>query len=188
MAIAPQPAALPVTVIFGGSFNPPHVGHAMVAAWLRWTQGVSAVWFVPAFEHAFGKELAPWDRRLRATRALAAMLNDGGDWAGVSDIEVDLPRPSYTIRTLDTLRSRNPDRRLRLVVGSDVWEQFGMWRDHERVIAEYSPIVVGRAGYPEIPGVPSFPDVSSSVIRERLARGESVSGLVPGSVLRQWIG
>lgn len=188
MAIAPPPDLLPVTAIFGGSFNPPHVGHAMVASWLRWTQGVSAVWFVPAFEHAFGKRLSAWERRLAATRALASMLNEGAVWAGVSEIEAHLPRPSYTIHTLDTLRSRHPEQRFRLVVGSDVWEQLPAWREYERVIAEYEPIVVGRAGYPEVPGVPCFPGVSSTEIRERLANGEGVSGLVPERVLRAWAG
>lgn len=184
MAVAPQP----VTAVFGGSFNPPHVGHAMVACWLRWTQGVDAVWFVPAFEHAFGKELVAWERRLAATHALAAVVNDGGRWAAVDEIESRLPRPSYTIHTLDALREAHPGRTLRLVVGADVWGQLPAWRDHRRVIEEYAPVVVGRAGYPDVPGVPSFPAVSSTVVRERVAAGLDVDGLVPRCVLDAWLG
>lgn len=179
----------PVTAVFGGSFNPPHVGHAMVAAWLRWTGQVDEVWFVPACEHAFGKSLAPWESRLAAVRALADVVNGAGDsWAQVSDIELTLPRPSYTITTLDALRERHRDRQFRLVVGADVWAQLPMWREYERVIGEYAPIIVGRAGYPEVSGMPTFPGVSSTDIRERIARGEDVSGLVPRVVLDAWNG
>lgn len=159
----------------------------MVAGWLRWTGQVDEVWFVPACEHAFGKSLAPWERRLAAVHALGAVLNGAGHgWTRTSDIERTLPRPSYTITTLDTLRERHVDRDFRLVVGADVWAQLSLWKDHQRVIAEYSPIVVGRAGYPEIPGAPTFPGVSSTEIRERIARGEDVSALVPRSVLEVW--
>ncbi len=179
---------IPVRVgVFGGSFNPPHVGHAMIAAWLRWTDQVEEVWFVPAFEHAFGKALAPWDRRVAATQALAGMLNQGGPtWARVSRIEANLPRPSYTIHTLEALREGHPGHTFRLVIGADVWAQLPLWRAHERVIAEFAPIVAGRVGSPELPGVPTFADVSSTAVRERLERGEGVEHLVPRAVLNAW--
>ncbi len=210
-----------VTAIFGGSFNPPHLGHAMVAAWLKWTGRADDVWFVPAFEHAFGKPLAPFENRLAALHRLTALLNPpqlpqlqredlvhargegdvpemvsavvgdpGGErgWAGVSALERDLARPSYTIRTLDALQGQFPGRRFRLVVGADVWAQMPMWKEHERVRKEYAPIVVGRAGHPEVPGVPTFPGISSTAIREAIGRGEDVSGWVPAMVLRAWEG
>ena len=167
--------------VFGGSFNPPHVGHAMIASYLRWTEQVDVVWFVPAFEHAFGKPLAPWEQRVRALHALSTLVG-----AQVNTVEATLPRPSYTIRTLLALQEQSPNTELRLVMGADVHAQLPLWKDHERIVAEFNPIVVGRDGFSPIPGVPSFPAVSSTDIRERLARGASVDALVPRTVLDAW--
>lgn len=153
----------------------------MIAAWLRWTDRVDEVWFVPAYEHAFGKDLAPWEQRLGAVRALAALV--GGQACA---IEASLPRPSYTIRTLDALREQHPEHRFRLVIGADVHAQLPLWRNHERILAEFEPIVVGRAGYAPVPGVPAFPAVSSSEIRARLAEGAPIDGLVPRAVIEAW--
>lgn len=166
--------------VFGGSFNPPHVGHAMVAAWLGWTRRVDEVWLVPAFHHAFDKPLAPWTVRLRTAEALARTV---GPWCRAVPIEAELPRPSYTVVTLRALAARHPEAELRLVVGADVAGQSGMWRAWDTIEHEFRPIVVGRAGYPPVPGAPVFPEVSSTEIRRRLAAGEPVDALVPAAVL-----
>ena len=55
--------------VYGGSFNPPHIGHAMVAAWLLWTRRVEEVWLVPAFAHAFDKALRPFAARVEMVEA-----------------------------------------------------------------------------------------------------------------------
>src|SRR5688500_13322137 len=99
--------------IYGGSFNPPHVGHAMVAGWLRWTDLADEVWLLPAFAHPFDKELAPFDRRVAWCAALAEAV---GPWVRVEPIESTLPPPSYTVDTLSALRDLHPGRQLRLVV------------------------------------------------------------------------
>ncbi len=174
-----------VVGVYGGSFNPPHVGHALVAGWLGWTRRVDEVWLVPAFQHAFAKALAPWEVRVAACRALAGAV---GAHVSVVDIEARLPTPSYTIQTLDALALRHPGCQLRLVVGADVQSQRSQWRDWPRIAAEYAPVVVGRAGYPEVDGAPTFPGVSSTEVRARLARGEPVDALVPAAVLEVWRG
>ncbi len=166
--------------VYGGSFNPPHVGHAMVASWLRWTRRVDEVWFVPTFAHAFGKPLAPYDVRAEMCAALADEL---GDWARVSDVERSLGGTSWTIRTLDALAERSPGAAFHLVIGADVAAQTALWRSWDRIAARYTPIVVGRSGCPPVPDSPDFPDVSSTDIRARLARGEDVRHLVPACVL-----
>lgn len=171
-----------VVGVYGGSFNPPHVGHAMVAAWLGWTARVDEVWLVPTWQHAFEKKLAPWDARVAACEALAAAV---GPHVRVSTIEAALPSPSYTVQTLDALAAAHPEHRFRLVVGSDVLVQ-PAWKDWPRIEAHYAPILVGRGGYAPIPGSPSFPEVSSSEIRERLERGEDVGHLVMRGVLDVW--
>lgn len=166
--------------VYGGSFNPPHIGHAMVAAWLRWADQVDEVWLVPTYDHAFGKQLARFDLRMQLCEALARMV---GPWVRVSAIEAELPAPSYTIDTLTMLAARHPDDRFRLVVGSDVLPDTPRWKRWDAIQSAFDPIVVGRQGYEDVPGRPSFPRISSTQIRERLARGEDVSDLVPAPVL-----
>jgi nicotinate-nucleotide adenylyltransferase len=166
--------------VLGGSFHPPHVGHALVAGWLGWSDRVDEVWLIPAFEHAFGKALAPFDDRVRWCGALAAAV---GPWIRVETIERELGGTSYTIRTLDALAARHPEHAFRLVVGADVLPETPRWRDWARIEAAYAPIVVGRVGFGAVPGAPVFPEVSSTAIRAALARGEDVSALVPAGVL-----
>ena len=169
--------------VYGGSFNPPHVAHGMVAAWLLWTGQADEVWLVPVFRHAFegvhGKALAPFSTRLAWCAALAADIDPR---IRVSPIESELPTPSFTIETMRALRERNPDVELRLVVGADVLPQLPKWRAWDALQAEFSPIIVGRAGHPSPEGTVRFPDISSTEIRRRLEAGESVQPLVTRGV------
>lgn len=166
--------------VYGGSFFPPHVGHGMVAAWLRWADRVDEVWLVPTFTHPFGKRLAPFEDRLAWAQALATTV---GPWVKVSDIERQLGGTSYTVVTLDALAAQHPEHEFRLVIGADLLESTWQWREWERLAETYRPIVVGRAGWPDVPGAPTFPDVSSTMIRARLVADEDVSAWVPAAVL-----
>lgn len=167
--------------VYGGSFDPPHVGHALVAAWLRWTGRADEVWLLPAFDHAFGKEMAPFEARVAWCEALAGAV---GPWVKVCPVESELPTPSYTIATLRALRERHPGRRFRLVIGADNLESLPKWKDWAAIAAEFAPIVVGRQGHPEpAEATITFPEVSSTEIRRRLAAGEPVDHLVPAAVL-----
>lgn len=167
--------------VYGGSFNPPHVGHAMVASWLLWTDRADAVWLVPVYRHAFegrhGKQLAPFLERMAWCRAFAA---DVGPAVAVCGIEAELPTPSYTIDTLGHLAAAHPEHSFRLVVGADVLEQRHAWKGWDRIEREFDPVVVGRQGYPAPRDRPSvdFPGVSSSDIRARLASGQPIRHLV----------
>lgn len=165
--------------VYGGSFNPPHVGHAMVAAWTLWTARADEVWLLPAYRHAFEKLLAPWEARVEMAEALARTV---GPRVRVETIEAELPVPSYTVHTLDTLAARHPEHIFHLVVGADILPQLPLWKEAARLQARYPLIVVGRQGYADVPDAPAFPDVSSTVIRERLARSEPVDHLVPAAV------
>jgi nicotinate-nucleotide adenylyltransferase len=166
--------------IYGGSFNPPHVGHAMVAGWLHWTDRVDQVWLVPTRSHPFGKPMASFSFRVRLCEALATTV---GDWVRVSTIEDELDEPSYTIDTLYELSRRHPEHRFRLVLGSDNLDQLHAWKDWEGIEAAFAPIMVGRQGYPTPEGAVDFPGVSSTQIRRRLRAGEPVEHLVPAPVL-----
>jgi len=166
--------------VYGGSFNPPHVGHAMVASWLRWTARVDEVWFLPAYAHPFDKALADHALRVRWCEALVSTLGPGFRVEGIESV---LPRPSFTIDTLNALSERYPSHRFQLVVGADVLPTTVQWKNWPLIERRYSPIVVGRAGYAPIEGTIAFPEVSSTEIRRRLLAGERVDHLVPAEVL-----
>ncbi len=167
--------------LFGGSFNPPHVGHAMVVSWLLWTEQVEEVWLMPSFEHPFDKPLIPFERRMAACRALAGLFENR---VRVVDIEAHLPRPSYTLNSLEALAKEHPAHRFRLIAGSDILDQVGAWHRWDEIERCFEPLVVSRAGYQRVPGMPVFPEVSSTEIREALEHGESVENLVPAEVLK----
>lgn len=166
--------------VYGGSFNPPHIGHALVAAWVRWTDQADAVWLVPAFDHAFGKALVPFERRAAWCDALAETL---GPWARTERIEAQLPPPSYTLHTLRALSEAHPEHRFRLVLGADNLPQLDRWHRWDAIAADFDPLVVGRVGYDSPPDVPQFPGVSSTEVRRRALESAPLDGLVPAAVL-----
>jgi nicotinate-nucleotide adenylyltransferase len=172
--------AMKETALLGGSFNPPHVAHVMAAYWALATQGVSEVWLLPSFRHPFGKELAPFEDRVRMCELAAAPVR--GLHVCTAEAELaDDPLVGFTARTLEHLVARHPDRRFALVVGADLLAETSKWYRFDRVTELARLVVVGRAGHPG--PAPELPAVSSSTIRERLHRGEDVSALVPGRVL-----
>lgn len=168
--------------LFGGAFDPPHVGHLLVAAYVVGTADVDQLWLMPAHRHAFDKEMAPFFHRLEMCSALAAMFRKN---VHTTSIESEVPGKGYTVETLELLRSRYPSHEFRLVVGSDILEQKDAWRDFDRVEGLAPLLVVARAGHPHprAAGTPEMPPVSSTEVRRRLAVGEDVSHLVPRPVL-----
>ena len=161
----------------------------MVASWIVSSGSADRVWLVPVFEHAFEgiheKSLAPFDMRLAWCRAMA---DDLGDIVEVSDIESRLPAPSYTVDTLQYFARTFDDHTFHLVIGADILEQTSGWKSWDTIVADFPPIVVGREGYSGqnklSDGAPIFPAVSSTEIRQRLVKGESVDHLVSPAVSR----
>jgi nicotinate-nucleotide adenylyltransferase len=167
--------------ILGGSFNPPHVAHLMAAYWTLATQGVGEVWLLPSYRHPFGKELAPFEDRVRMCE-LAARGVRGVAVCTVERELADDPLVGKTVRTLEHLVAKHPDHDFSLVVGADILPETGKWYRWDRVQELARVIVVGREGFPPVAGSPSLPAISSTDIRARLARGEEVTGLVPREV------
>jgi nicotinate-nucleotide adenylyltransferase len=169
--------------VLGGSFDPPHVAHVLLATYVLLRGEVDEVLVVPVFEHAFGKRLAPFEERARLCELSFAPLAA----ARVSRIEATLPRPSRTLTTLQQLRSMTPDASFRLVVGSDVLGDAPKWHAFDEVVRLAPLLVVPRPGYPH-PGAAVLPDISSTRVRELLAKRDSaaleeLSGLVPSGCL-----
>ncbi|MGB8931662.1 MAG: nicotinate-nicotinamide nucleotide adenylyltransferase [Anaeromyxobacteraceae bacterium] len=164
--------------LLGGSFNPPHVGHAMAAWWVLATQPVDEVWLLPSFVHPFGKPLAPWADRVRMCELAVGAIRG----ARVCTVEAELERDPLvgkTVRTLEHLIAKHPGCRFALVVGTDLIPETSRWYRFDRVKELARVIVVGRQGHEPVAGAPSMPAVSSTAIREAIAVGGDVSGLVP---------
>lgn len=176
--------------ILGGSFNPVHVGHMILASYLSQWGYVDEVWLTlsPRNPLKDPSELIPDLRRL-------AMLNiavKGSDNIDICDIELSMPRPSYTIRTLELLRDRNPDKKFKLIIGSDNWRNFDRWREPQKILDEFGVIVYLRPGYPvaksnveglEIANAPLL-DISSTFVRQAISRGRDMNYFLPAGVYK----
>jgi nicotinate-nucleotide adenylyltransferase len=168
-------------VVYGGSFNPPHLAHQMACLAVLETEVVDRVLMVPCFRHAFGKPLAPYEDRLEMCRLAAALF---GGLVEVSTIESELGEAeNRTYHTLAALRARDPAASFRLLVGADVLGEKDKWYRWDDVVAMAPLIVIGRAGVEGGAHAFHLPAISSTEVRSRIARGERADPLVPRSVL-----
>ena len=167
------------TVVYGGSFDPPHVCHQMSCLYLLEALGAAEVWLIPSFSHPFGKALIDFDTRLAMCELLVAPL---APRLRVSPVERDLGGAGRTFDTLQHLRSCHPERRFALAVGSDIVGDTHRWYRWADIQAMVPVVVVGRAGYPHPESPVELPGVASSELRLKAQRGESLAGLVPDSV------
>ncbi len=167
--------------VYGGSFNPPHIAHLLAAAWTLGSVPLARLLVVPTYRHPFQKAMAPYEHRVRMCELAFSELRR----AEVSRIEAELGGESWTVRTLEALRSRMPATPLRLVIGSDLLAETGKWHAFDRIAALAPPLVVGRGGHAGggLGGQYALPPISSTEVRRRLRAGEDVSGLVPHSVV-----
>ncbi len=162
--------------VFGGSFNPPHVGHVLAVSYVLSVCRVDEVIVVPVYQHPFNKDLASFEHRLSmCERAFA-------DWRRVvvSDIERELGGESRTLKTLEAMYGHDPNRDLRLVIGADVLADRDKWHRFDRIESLAPPLILGRAGHdhPEAP-LAVLPEVSSTEVRARCRAGKGIDGLVP---------
>jgi len=165
--------------LFGGSFNPPHIGHVLAVAYLLSATEAEAVWTIPVFEHAFGKDLAPYDDRRRMCDLAFGWL----PCVRVLDIERELGGESRTLFTVEALGARYPDVALRLAIGSDVLGDLPQWHRFDRIAELAPPIVLGRTGHPHDDApVAVLPEVSSTEVRNAVRAGEALSGRVTRAV------
>jgi nicotinate-nucleotide adenylyltransferase len=165
--------------LYGGSFNPPHVAHQLVALYVLETEPVDEVWFMPAFQHAFDKPLEPFAERFRMCELAAAGL---GARARVCDIESRLGGPSRTLKTVEKLKGEHPGTEFSLVIGADLLSEVDNWYGADSLRRLVPFIVVGRAGV-RGSGPVAMPSISSTEIRAALGSGQDARAWVPKSVL-----
>ncbi|HVE95024.1 MAG TPA: nicotinate-nucleotide adenylyltransferase [Acidimicrobiales bacterium] len=181
------------TGIFGGTFDPVHVGHLAVAASAHAALGLDRLLLVVANEpwQKSGVVVTPAAVRYEAAAAAVADLEIDG--LAASDVELRRGGPSFTIDTVEQLRSKDAAGSLFLVVGHDVVQSLDTWHRVEELKRLVTLAVVSRPGTRGevcLPGwkvraveVPQI-DVSSSAIRRRVAAGLPVDGLVPAAAMR----
>jgi nicotinate-nucleotide adenylyltransferase len=169
--------------LYGGSFDPPHVGHVMATSLVLATQPIDALWMVPCFQHAFDKPLSPFEHRHQMCRLALQSLDPAR--VDVSDVERQMGGTSHTIDTVKYLQSHYPDTQFDLVVGTDIFEERASWKSFDELTSMCRFIVIGRQDYAppdDIEATPPLPNVSSTDVRRRLASGEDVSNLTPKAV------
>ena len=172
--------------VFGGSFDPIHHGHLIVARVVAETLGLEEVLLVPAAQQPLktGGHGAAAGHRLEMVR-LAVGAAPG---LRVEPLEIEAGGPSYTVDTLRALSARRPGDRLHLLVGSDAARLLPAWREPEAVRALADLVVFRREGddgpLPADAGVVAVPriDISSTDVRERVRRGRPVRYWVPDAV------
>lgn len=173
--------------VLGGSFDPIHHGHLIVATAAREALGLDQIRWVPAGEQPFkvGRHAASAEHRARMVE-----LACGGEPGFVVDrLELARPGPSFTVDTIRELATRFPKGQLSLLLGADAAELFEQWRDPAGIKAHARVVVFARAGETPRAGiadrviiVPRV-DISSTTLRERVRRGESIRYLAPDSVI-----
>lgn len=162
--------------IYGGSFNPIHNGHTQLGHALCQMGLVDELWFVvsPQNPHKQHQDLLADEARL----SLARLAVVESSCLHVSDVEFRLSRPSYMVRTLQTLRHEHADTEFVLVMGADNWERFPLWHQHEEILRHHRIIVYPRPGY-ELHDIPSqvtvvqtpLIPISSTEIRNSIHEG-----------------
>ena len=149
--------------IFGGSFDPVHYGHLLLAETCREQCRLDQVWFLPAGvpPHKQTRTLAPAKARVEMLELAVA----GNEHFAVSTLEIERGGVSYTVDTLRTLKERQPGDELFLLMGADSLREMITWREPAEICRLAIPVVAHRAGSPE----PDFGVLSPLVSTQRLA-------------------
>jgi len=169
--------------LFGGSFDPPHVGHLLAATYVLATEPIGELWFVSVNEHPFGKKLAaPFEHRAELCEAMIA--DAGLRRARVSRLEAEIGGEVRTVDLLEHLKAKHPQDSFALVVGSDLAAERSQWKRFDRVQELARIVELRRGGFQGGAGA-ILPEVSSTQVRALLASGGDASRLVPADVLRR---
>ena len=175
--------------LFGGSFDPPHIGHLLTAGDAFETLELDQLVLIPAAVQPLkvGRAVAAPDHRL----AMVRLMVENDPRFAVDSIEIEREGLSFTVDTLAAYAARYPDAERFLIVGADILPTFQQWRAPERIAKLATIAVLKRMdGTPDLTSIPGrtvlLPtrrvDISSTEIRERVRAGQTIRGFVPEAV------
>jgi nicotinate-nucleotide adenylyltransferase len=172
--------------VFPGSFNPVHIGHLALANWFCEYGGMDEVWFLVTPQNPLKEDCRMTDFRLRMEWVEKSVA--GYPKFRVSDVEDSLPRPSYTVATLRTLRRVHHGCLFHLIVGADNWAILDQWKDSRALLEEFPVRIYPRKGFDTV--IPPhlsqasrvnapLMEISSSFVRQGVKEGKDVRFFVP---------
>ncbi|MGI4728535.1 MAG: nicotinate (nicotinamide) nucleotide adenylyltransferase [Janthinobacterium lividum] len=176
--------------LFFGSFNPIHTGHLIIASYMAHHTELDKIWLVVSPHNPLKKAsdlINTYDRL-----EMAKLATETSDKIEVSDIELKLPRPSYTIDTLTHLHEKFPQHQFVLIMGSDNLKSLHKWKNYEILLRDYQIYVYPRPGFEntEFSQHPSITitdtpliEISSTFIRKSIAQNKNVQYFLPDNVL-----
>ena len=175
--------------LFFGSFNPIHIGHLIIANIMAETTDLKKVWMVVSPQNPFKPSKSLLHEFDRYDMVRAAVYDHYKIEA--SDIEFNLPKPSYTIHTLVHLTEKHPDKEFKVIMGEDNLINFVRWKNHERILEDYGLYVYPRPDaqpselkqHPNVKMVEApMIDISATFIRKCIRKHHSVRYMVPDAV------
>jgi len=176
--------------IYSGSFNPIHFGHIRLAKYLITNKLVDEVWLIVSPQNPLKKETDLADDNMRLSMAKIAF--EKHKKISVSDVEFHLPKPSYTIDTLNFLQKKYPQNHFFLLIGADNAAVFDKWKNYSEILEKFNVLCYPRESFPQKSN--KFPqiqfikaplvDISSTEIRNRLKNNLLCDNLLPKNVLK----
>ncbi|WP_299287980.1 nicotinate (nicotinamide) nucleotide adenylyltransferase [uncultured Mucilaginibacter sp.] len=176
--------------LFFGSFNPIHTGHLIIASYMANHTDLEKVWLVVSPHNPLKKAsdlINTYDRL-----EMAKLATENSDKIEVSDIELKLPRPSYTIDTLIHLQEKFPQHQFALIMGSDNLNSLQKWKNYEILLRDYQIYVYPRPGFEHtvfsnhfsvtVTDTPLI-EISSTFIRKSITQKKNVQYFLPDKVL-----
>ena len=177
--------------VYSGSFNPLHIGHLAIMKHMTEVAGFDYVYLIVSPKNPLKEGISSATGQERYEAAVKAVCRHPELKVWVDDIELQMPEPHYTIRTLNALKEREPENTFTLVIGADNLACIRSWRDYRRILKEYGVAVFPRTGF-NLEDIKSnlltedkdykitllkaeMVDMSSTTIREAIASGQDAS-------------
>lgn len=174
--------------LYFGSFNPVHIGHLIIANYVLNNTNLQELWFVVSPQNPFKNANGLLNEHHRLY--LIQLAIEGETKLKASNIEFKLPKPSYTVNSLQYLKEKYPTKNFSIIMGSDGFQNIHKWKNHEVILQNYPLYIYKRPGFqikPNIPGnitVLEAPllQISSTYIRQLIKEKKSIKYLVPDVV------
>lgn len=178
--------------ILGGSFNPIHIGHAILANYITQYTDIEQLWLMVSPQNPLKSEIS--DSYDVHRLAMAELVASKCENVITSGFEFTLPKPSYTISTLEALTKKFPQHEFVLIIGADNWQYFNKWKDSDLILKNHDIYVYPRKGY-EI-NIPDdlkdkvysldspIVEVSSTFVREQLKDNRNMNFYLPQDVYK----